>query len=74
MAMIAEYTHFLADAYYAAALADADMREAARRLESIHTAMTAEQGYFPLWLVIDRQIGKAKGTPLQQALVNLRAI
>ena len=73
MAMIAEYTRFLADAYYAAALADADMREAARRLESIRTAMAAEQGHFPVWLVIDRQIGKAKSAPLQQALVDLRA-
>src|SRR5581483_308724 len=72
MAMIKKYTRFLADAYYSAALADADMREASRRLEPIHTAMTSEQGYFPIWRVIDRQIGQAKSVPLQQALVDLR--
>jgi len=67
-----QYTRLIADAYYGAALTNADMRDASERLESIRVVFAGGQDHFVIWDTMDRHIGQTENQPLLKVLMGLR--
>ncbi|MFX0197421.1 MAG: FHIPEP family type III secretion protein [Candidatus Hodarchaeota archaeon] len=67
-----EIIHVIAEAYHAAALANANMRDGAEALEVLRTSMLEEKNLFKVWDVIEEEIGRAETERLQPALIALR--
>lgn len=67
-----EIIQAMADAYYAAAAKNAEMRSAAEALEAIRVAVIQEPDIFKTWYVFNEQIGRAEPERLQPALIRLR--
>src|SRR6266700_3429789 len=67
-----QYTRLIADAYYAAALTNANMRDTSERLEAIRVAFAGGQDHFVIWDTMDRHIGQTENQPLLKVLMGLR--
>lgn len=65
-------THLIADSYYEAALAKADMRNAAEMLELIRVSFVSETDHFEIWDTIDHHVGQSNDAQLQKVLMRLR--
>jgi tetratricopeptide (TPR) repeat protein len=66
-----DFTQILADAYFKAALTNADMQDTTEALETIRSTAETEDQH-KIWDIMDEQIGKAEATFLLPVLLQLR--